>query len=314
MENDRDTYISERSSPLSSSKHTSQPATSPKKPNTLQYSYNQLPENGVPLAVQYKQAKEQEKKLKKSQRKAEPGEGGLAPLPEPPPDFMSNYYPYTYYSQLRQPEKPKTYQPTADGHVVPNESLDLSRYIHKPAKTPPVKTRRRHRRESPHDSAMSQANPEKQTSETIPPSNNVNQAKEPTPAPANSNLERMQSETRVKTETNSRGSKLHRHHHHHRHQSPEKEYIDAEFQVIDISFKKSQRSPFFSQPKDPYQLPPPNVYNVSSYFPPISNPLPPPNNTQRRDSPPPPQTSQSDRAPNFYDRYLNKIIRERIRR
>ena len=134
MDDDQETYITERTSVPSVTKRVSFPESiyPAKDPHSLQYVYNQLPDNGVPLATQYKQAKEQEKKSKKSFRKAAPGQGTLAPLPERVPEFNENYYPYTYYNQVKQPDKPKLFHHTTDGQIVANDSLDLSQYIHEP--------------------------------------------------------------------------------------------------------------------------------------------------------------------------------------
>jgi len=64
MDDDQETYITERTSVPSVTKRVSFPESiyPAKDPHSLQYVYNQLPDNGVPLATQYKQAKEQEKK------------------------------------------------------------------------------------------------------------------------------------------------------------------------------------------------------------------------------------------------------------
>ncbi|CAF3487925.1 unnamed protein product [Rotaria sp. Silwood1] len=64
----------------------------------------------------------------------------------------------------------------------------------------------------------------------------------------------------------------HNHHHHtHPHFSPSKEYVDTEFQVIDASFAKSERTPFFQGTENSFHSPPPSIYNQSSYLPPITS-------------------------------------------
>jgi len=320
MDDDQETYITERTSVPSVTKRVSFPESiyPAKDPHSLQYVYNQLPDNGVPLATQYKQAKEQEKKSKKSFRKAAPGQGILAPLPERVPEFNENYYPYTYYNQVKQPDKPKLFHHTTDGQIVANDSLDLSQYIHEPNTSNPSTKRRRHRH---HHHRKSHHEPPQPIFEATTP-------KLMSPIKDNTNIELKSDNkfTDLSTQSLSPNNKHkhhrhhHHHHHHHRHHhdhtsSPDKEYVDAEFKVIDVSFKKSGSSPFFTRPNNPFALPPPNIYNTTSYLPPISLPQVPYhsqsfNAANWQDSPR--STAPKNRSLDFYDRYLNGIIRNKL--
>ncbi|CAF5095231.1 unnamed protein product [Rotaria magnacalcarata] len=82
------------------------PANLPKqKHHTLRYAYNELPENGIPFAVQFNNSKKEEEKSKRSIRKAPPGQGTLAPVVETQPSEMNkNYYPYWHYYKLKNPD------------------------------------------------------------------------------------------------------------------------------------------------------------------------------------------------------------------
>ena len=72
IDDDHDSYISERSSTTSSIQDTPSPSLTnkqilpspvyvpPKQPHTLRYYYNELPENGIPVASQYNLARKEE--------------------------------------------------------------------------------------------------------------------------------------------------------------------------------------------------------------------------------------------------------------
>ena len=95
-------------------------------------------------------------------------------------------------------------------------------------------------------------------------------------------------------------------------------YENSEFNVIDDSYKRSERSPFILGSRQPYRLPPPAVYNQSAYLPPI-NPYPmnyyPPTlyyNRDWKENRPEPQVYKPDAQTRFYDRYLNNVIEKRL--
>jgi hypothetical protein len=176
--NDRDSYISERSSissldettplPRLNNHHRSPPIPQ-KEPHKLVYPYNQLPENGVPLAIQAKQTQKEEEKIRKQNfRKAPPSQGSLAPLPEPKPSEMGdNYYPYWYYYKATNPDWVMRHRQYADGQMVPYNSFDPSQYIHPPAVATPSKKSRRHHEKSNNDSFVLQYNPDKKCYEWV---------------------------------------------------------------------------------------------------------------------------------------------------
>ncbi|CAF0970282.1 unnamed protein product [Adineta ricciae] len=119
---EEDIYISERSS-ITSSNDTCQLisadneriptatslsprlASSRKTPHSLRYTYNDLPANGIPMAVQFQKQQKEEKTKKKTLHKAPPGHGTLASLPQVKPTGVDdNYYPYWYYYKLKNPD------------------------------------------------------------------------------------------------------------------------------------------------------------------------------------------------------------------
>jgi hypothetical protein len=127
------------------------------------------------------------------------------------------------------------------------------------------------------------------------------------------------------------------HHHHHLRYSPSKEYENSEFQVIDASFKKTERTSYF-QPRqnsfhspppaiynqNSFHSPPPVIYNQNSYLPPITRdnyyyrPIPTnyySTSTLSHDWKEPiksPKMYKPDKQTNFYDRYLNNVITKKI--
>jgi hypothetical protein len=178
FDDDQDSYISERSSVSSldetipstrTNNHHRSPPVPKKEAHSLVYSYNKLPENGIPLATQAKQEKKEEIEMRKKIRKAPPGQGSLAPLPEPKPSELGeNYYPYWYYYKAKNPDWIMRHRQYADGQVVPYNSIDPSKYIHQPAvETPPKKSRRRHKKAHRDDAFVMQYNPDKKNYEWV---------------------------------------------------------------------------------------------------------------------------------------------------
>ena len=231
---DRDSYITERSSIPSLDEPSPLPRVNhhQKEPNKLVYSYNQLPENGIPLAVQAKQTqKEQEKMRKELYRKAPPGQGSLAPIPEPKQtDMETNYYPYWYYYKAKNPDWVMRHRQLPNGQMVPYESFDPSQYAHPPAVTTPTKKSRRRHKKNPNDSFVLQYNSEKKCYEWV-----QKDAKRPVPEHYTSlnDIHSNQANGKPQTENewhehylqsltnNNRLSandpRTSKHHHHHRH-------------------------------------------------------------------------------------------------
>lgn len=330
---EQDIHISERSSVSSAerisplSRSNNQHVTPPKPKPSLVYHYNQLPENGVPLATQAKQARKEEKRMRRNFRKAPPGQGTLAPVPEPKqPEMSENYYPYQHYFQATNPDRTTRYQQYPNGELIPHEPEDLSRYIHPPApSTPPKKSHRRHRKSHHH--------PDKEGYEMVPKDSQYkfpeiyNQQRfspkqyvaDPYQysAPAIRDQPFQGSDPNISKHRSKHGHSRSKSHHHHRHQQQPNEYVDKEFRVADASFKKSERSPFFQPTENSFQTSPPAIYNQSSYLPPISpyyyyRPVlmgyygsPTLIEDERMKSP---KIYKPNPRSNFYDRYLNTVI------
>ena len=430
--NDQDTYISERSSAVSLNENNSVPSPNnkqtppsslprtdiPKKqPHTLRYSYNELPENGIPLATQYRSEKKEAKKIKKPIPKAPPGQGTLAPLPEVKPSGTEyNYYPYWYYYKVKNPDWILRHRQTADGRLIPYDPVDPSQYVHPPATTESAINSRRHQRKVRYQSPITQHNPQTQHYETaqkisstsyknygeqntsprqyipLKDTSNMESTDQSTSqissqqrnklqterdwnehyvqsftnkSPQNSNYPIIPSKTPIRRSKHSKNTnshstdesimnhhhhhhhrhhnhhRHHRHHHHHHHSPPQseqqqhyyhqthhdyllsKEYVDSTFQVVDASFKKSERTPYFQHSDNPPSLPPPAIYNQNSYLPPLMV-----NNYNRldltnaygirrlskdwRDSLKLPETYKTDSQTKFYDRYLNNVIDKKL--
>jgi len=447
---DQDIYISERSStasleettplPKSNNKQLSPPFPPPpkKQPHNLRYYYNELPENGIPLATQVKNVQKEEKKRKKNIRKAPAGQGNLVPVPEIKTSEMGdNYYPYWYYYKAKNPDWVMRHRQTADGQLIPYDPVDPSQYIHEPAVTTSTKKLHRRHKKSHNDPSIIPYNSDKKRYEPVRKDSlstfreNYEQRsslQQYTPLKDahykersdqfNTQIESRQRD-KLKTEndwnehyiqstimskspqdsnnlsststTSKHRSKHHHHHHHHHHSkkrhnvvphenekhhhhhhhqhsppqsqhhhhspqsqhhhhsppqsqhhhhsppqsqpqqhhhhhhlySPSKEYVDTEFQVIDASFKNSERTPYFRPTENP-SLPPPAIYNQSSYLPPITHdysykPNPPDYynsqtfNYDRKDSLKSPEIYKPDKQTNFYDRYLNNVIKKKFK-
>jgi hypothetical protein len=411
---DQDSYISERSSAASLNETTPSPIPinkqlpsrlpppppiPRKEPHSLRYYYNELPENGIPLATQFKEAQKEEKQRKKNPHKAPTGQGTLVELPEKPRERGDNYYPYWYYYKLKNPDWIMRHRQTADGQLIPYDYVNPSQYVHEPAlSTSPSKTPRQHHRKSRYDPSNMPYNPDKKPYETVqketllPPKqyvplkgvNNGERSDQPTGQIRLPQREKLKTENDwnnhyIQSVTMDKSSqdannlngisntskhhhhhhhhsktmhnilpnenKNHRHihhhhssppqlsqpHHHHHHHLPSKEYVDNEFQVIDASFKKSERTPYFQQTSNSFHLPPPAIYDQNSYLPPITHdyyyrlnpsdyyykPIPTDYTTQtfnkdRKEPIKSPKIHRADQQTNFYDRYLNNIITKKI--
>jgi hypothetical protein len=384
LNDDQDTYISERSSATSSRYPTPVPSpkikrsptppppphVSPKQSHSLRYYYNELPENGVPLAIQANQAKKEEKQRQKNIRKAPPGQGNLAPVPDTTqPVIADQYFPYWRNYQEKNPDYLMRHRQAADGQLIPYDSFDPTPYVHAPAVTDSTtKPRRRHHRKSRHhrDSSITQYNSDKMV-ERVPAVDQYVSLKDPDNGdysdPSNKRT-RFPERSKLKTENNqqmtsksledsktsnnsfSDESKKHLHHHHHHHHhstpqpqlqkhhhhhhhghhhhnhhltSPVKQYVDSEFKVIDASFKKTQRSPYFQEKQKPTHPPPPTIYNQNSFLPPIARDYRSVSlndyygtQTFSRDWIKSPKIYKTNPRTNFYDRYLNNVIDKRL--
>ncbi|CAF1356674.1 unnamed protein product [Rotaria sordida] len=448
---DQSTYISEKSSLVSlrennqtSIPNNKQLLTSPlprtnlpiKEPHTLRYPYNDLPENGIPLATQFNNARKEEKKRRKAFRKAPPGQGNLVSLPETKSNAMNeNYYPYWHYYKMKNPDWNMRHRQTTDGQLIPYDPIDPSQYAQEPALTKSPTTPRQHHRKSHHNNhgtSIMKNNPDQQRYEPVPkvsssspPVSHENYKqqkslpKQHTLLDDADNIERLnrpskqrssQQHQKLKTENDrndhsvqsmtekpsqdsnnlpitfdasahrpkhhsktindgstgenkkhshvhhhrrhhhhhhspTQSQQPHHHHHHHHHSpiqsqqqhphrhhhhhhnhhymSPSKEYIDSEFQVIDASFKKSERTPYFQRTEDSSHSPPPAIYNQNSYLPPITSNYNSGSNLTDyysihtlskdwRDSIKPPQIYKADPQTKFYDRYLNSVIDKKL--
>lgn len=299
MHDEQDIHISERSSVASVDEFSRSPKsdhrhlTPPKQPHTLVYPYNQLPENGIPWGVQARAAREEEKRMRKNIRKAPPGQGSLAPIPEPKAaDMSEDYYSYRTYFQAKNPDWYMRHQQLPNGELIPYDSFDPSKYINPPAPSKKSHRRRRRHRKSRRDSPINE----------MPPENTYQEG--PPPASRDHALEDGGSHT------SKDPSKHHHHHHHHSpgHQQPN-EFVDKEFRVADVSFKRSHRSPFFQPIKNSFPASPPAIYNQASYLPPITpyyyyRPIP----VDYYITSATPTIYQPNPRTDFYDRYLNRVI------
>ncbi|CAF3230447.1 unnamed protein product [Rotaria socialis] len=220
-----------------------------KESHTLRYAYNELPENGIPLAVQFNNSKKEEEKRKKSIRKAPPGQGTLAPPVETQPsDMNKNYYPYWHYYKLKNPDWMMRHRQTNDGQLIPYDAVDPSQYVEEPALTNITPESSRHNRKSHrknYDKYTLGNNLDRRSNDT-----NKNPLL-PVPSMSNENIKRQRSSSRkhksLKDATNNQSSiprnsnqvvtsdaskhrkknvndeftnedkRHHRHHHHHHH-------------------------------------------------------------------------------------------------
>ncbi|CAF0923466.1 unnamed protein product [Adineta steineri] len=98
-------------------------------PHTLRYFYNELPDAGVPMAVQAKEAKKEEKQKIKDEIEARRGRGALVEGPgmNPPTEMNDNYYPYWYYYKAKNPDWIMRQQQYADATFMP--ALDPTKKI-----------------------------------------------------------------------------------------------------------------------------------------------------------------------------------------
>ena len=318
MHDEQDIHISERSSvpsadelsrsPKSDHRHFTPPLPPvlAKQPHTLVYPYNQLPENGIPWGVQARAARKEEKRMRKNVRRAPPGQGSLAPIPEPKAaDMNDDYYSYRTYFQAKNPDWYMRHQQYPNGELIPYDSFDPSKYTNPPA--PPTSSKKSHRRHRRHrksrrDSPINEDNPENAYQQSF-------SLKQEGPPPANRDpaLEDGDSHT-------SKDPSKHHHHHHHHHHSPghqqPNEFVDKEFRVADVSFKRSDRSPFFQPIKNSFPVSPPtSIYNQASYLPPITpyyyyRPIP----VDYYVASATPTVYKPNPRTDFYDRYLNRII------
>jgi hypothetical protein len=351
---DQETYISERSSTVPSPVHTPVPSPKikrsptpppyvpPKESHTLRYHYNELPENGIPLATQVNQAKKEEKKRQKNVRRAPPGQGNLAPFPDTTePIVGENYYPYWRAYQEKNPDYIMRHRQTADGQIIPYDTVDPSQYIPESVVTDSTAKPRRHHRKSRrhHDRSTKQSKPDKFIEKVSPPIQYTS-LKDPD---NEEHSDRRTSQDSKSLNNNSPNenkkhhhhhhhhnpSRLHHHHHHqhhhhiHQHSPPIKEFVDTEFRVIDASFKKNERSSYFQEKQNPTHSPPPALYHQNSFLPPITRDYyhrPSLNDyygtqTFHRDwksSIDSPKIYKADPQTNFYERYLNNVIDKRL--
>ena len=316
IQDEQDIHISERSSVLSTDefrrspkfkdRHITPPPPLPKESHTLVYSYNQLPENGVPWAVQAKK----EKKMRKKIQKVPPGQGSLAPVPIPKAaDVSEDYYSYRAYYQAKNPDWHMRHQQYSNGELIPYDSFDPTQYINPPASpTPHKKSHRRHRRhrKSHHDESNNEDYSQDFHQQVNSPKQYPNLQEHSPPA------------------SRDRSKHHHHHHHHHHHQPREEhpqtnEYIDTEFRVADISFKRPERTPFFQPNRNSFQASPPAIYNQASFLPPVLphyyyRPIPidyyytPVLAPDERNAIKSPRIYRANPRADFYDRYLNTVI------
>ncbi|CAF3738903.1 unnamed protein product [Rotaria socialis] len=179
-----------------------------KESHTLRYAYNELPENGIPLAVQFNNSKKEEEKRKKSIRKAPPGQGTLAPPVETQPsDMNKNYYPYWHYYKLKNPDWMMRHRQTNDGQLIPYDAVDPSQYVEEPALTNITPESSRHNRKSHrknYDKYTLGNNLDRRSNDT-----NKNPLL-PVPSMSNENIKRQRSSSRkhksLKDATNNQSS------------------------------------------------------------------------------------------------------------
>lgn len=352
ISDERDSPISERTSiastidDISPKKSPSTPPPPAKVPHSLRYYYNDMPENGVPLATEYKRMKAEEKKRQRNIRKAPPGQGRLAPVPESkPPGMSENFYPYWHYYKVKNPDWQLRYRQTADGQMIPYDSFDASKYTQEPALTvSPIKPNERSRkgRERREKSSAKQYIPLKDPDrDAMPSSTRIRHRRRRNEKDPSTHS--MTDSSRFEESTAMEKKKKHHHHHHttkpvpeppahhhhnhhHHHHShhhlPSLEYTNSEFLVSDQSYKRAERSPFFQPLQGTSPSPPPAIYNQSSYLPPIDTR---PTAWNYQGSPSQHTVSRgwiepviehkvykADPQTRFYDRYLNNIIDKRL--
>ncbi|CAF2078596.1 unnamed protein product [Rotaria magnacalcarata] len=232
-----------------------------KEQHTLRYAYNELPENGIPFAVQFNNSKKEEEKRKRSIRKAPPGQGTLAPVVETQPSEMNkNYYPYWHYYKLKNPDWMMRHRQTSDGQLIPYDTVDPSQYVEEPAMTDIKPKSSRHNRKSHrknYDKYTQNNNLDERSNDT-----NRNPSL-PVPSMSNENIKRQRSLSRnhqsLKDATNNLSSiprnsnqvvtsdaskhrnknvndeftnedKRHHHHHHRRHHHHHRHHTPSESQ------------------------------------------------------------------------------------
>ncbi|UJR37783.1 hypothetical protein I4U23_030475 [Adineta vaga] len=178
-DNDEDIYISERSS-ITSSNDTGQMISSsnnrlptpipssrlsPRKtPHSLRYTYNNMPENGIPIAIQHQRQQKEEKIKKQNLRKAPPGQGNLVPIPQlKPSDTGDNYYPYWYYYKVKNPDWIARQRQANQNKRIPYATSDPSKYHPQPALTTlSIKPKKRTQKSRQNDLSNPQTNQNKQ--------------------------------------------------------------------------------------------------------------------------------------------------------
>ncbi|CAF3396967.1 unnamed protein product [Rotaria socialis] len=261
-----------------------------KEQHTIRYAYNELPEKGILLAVQFNNSKKEEEKTKKSIRKAPPDQGTLAPAVETQPSEMNkNYYPQRSLSRKNKSLKDATNNQSS----IPRNSNQVvtsgaSKHHNKNVNDEFTNEDKRHRHHHHHKPSESQEQNQQQFS--------VHVEQQP-----------------------SQHHHHHRHHHHNYSISSAKEYVDQEFRVIDGSFKKSERTTYFQGIGNP-----PIINNQNSYLPFI---LPRENlcgskstdfytkytlSKDWRDSIKSSRICKTDPQTKFYDRYFNSVIEKKI--
>ena len=230
VDEEDDSPISERTSvastndPISPTKPpTPSPLPPAKEPHSLRYHYNDMPENGVPLAVQYKRMKAEEKKRLKNIRKAPPGQGRLAPVPESKPSEMSeNFYPYWHYYKIQNPDWQLRHRQTADGQLVPYDSFDPSKYTHEPAlsvssiqPTPRSDKAQRRKEKATEKQYIPLKDPDRD-SMPVPPRRSRRRREQRTEPTWNDPYTQSITDSSMTVEK----KKKHRHHHHHHQTNP----------------------------------------------------------------------------------------------
>ena len=277
------------------------PAPPAKVPHSLRYYYNDVPENGVPLATQYKRVKAEEKKRQRNIRKAPPGQGSLAPLPEgKPPGMSENFYPYWHYYKVKNPDWQLRHRQTADGQLIPYDSFDASKYTQEPAlSVSPIKSNERSRERREKTSAKQYIPLKDPDRDAMPVSRRTRHRRrrnEKDPyTQSTTDSSKFEESTATEKKKKHHHNRHHHHdhhhhthkpvppvpepsahhphnhhHHHHHHHLPSFEYVNSEFLVSDQSYKRVERSPFFQPLQGISPSPPPAIYNQSSYLPPIN--------------------------------------------
>jgi hypothetical protein len=330
-----DSPISERTSMAStmddyppSPTKSQEKAKRSKHPNTLRYSYNELPTNGIPLATQHQIEKEENKK---NNRKAPPGQGKLVPLPDNSTTNYENYYPYTRYYQTKNEEKISRTKEKVNHPTVDHDDIDVTPYLpDQSSRTTSIKSSRRSKKKKKKTSRRQRDNLTND-SKFSSSSTHFIPLKDSDDGDTNTSSNR-------KLQSRHRHHR-HRHHHHHHHNNlstlpplptsqpktpiddpyvPQRMYENSGFHVIDDSYKRTERSPFILGNRQSYQLPPPAVYNQSSYLPPIEPSYPIYYRPlyyfgqESKENRPEPQVYKPDTQTRFYDRYLNDVIEKRL--